>query len=145
MTRINYFVFSLYSKWTSSSDLFSPPSAWLVAKPRSWDEFCQQITENLVLKDGRTPKAKEDRLIQCVCGKSLRLNMRWNWRYLVQKPTFTNGKVIVKGHWYGCPEVDRVGSFVEDWTVNQGIINLKKKKKVKFLPIIFNNIICDMN
>ena len=60
---INYSAFSLYSNWTSSSDLFTPPSAWLVDKPRSWDEFCQQITENLVLKDGRTPKAMEDRLM----------------------------------------------------------------------------------
>ena len=105
----------------STSELFSPPNAWLVPKPRNYKEFCQQMKENLNLHDGRFAEAVDDRSCKCVCGKILRLNGKYNWRYMIQRPTFTNGKIIMKGHWFMCSEVAEVGTDLEDWGVNKGI------------------------
>ena len=102
-------------------DLFKPPRAWLVLKPRNYNEYCRQIRNNLRLTDGRTAEAVDDRSVKCVCGKTIRINIRFNWRYFIQKPTFTDGKLRPKGHWYMCPEVNKIGSVVEDWIyMNQG-------------------------
>ena len=105
----------------STSELFSPPNAWLVPKPRNYNEFCKQMKENLNLHDGRFVQPVDDRSCKCVCGKILRLNGKYNWRYMIQRPTFTNGKIIMKGHWFMCSEVNTVGTDLEDWAVNKGI------------------------
>ena len=104
----------------SSSELFDPPSAWLVPKPRNYNDYCKQVRTNLRTSDGQFAEAVDDRSVKCVCGKNIRINMRFNWRYLIQRPCWTNGKVQVKGHWFMCQEVARAGSEVDDWTLNRG-------------------------
>lgn len=96
-------------------DVTRPPKAWSIPKPRNYNEYCKQIKTALRLVDGRTAEAEDDRSVKCVCGKVIRCNFRFNWRFMIQKPTLKDGVAKPKGHWFMCSEVAKVGSHVEDW------------------------------
>ena len=80
--------------------------------PKSFQEFSQEVHNNLLTKDGLHAKAVDDRTIKCVCGKNVRLCNPFYWKYLIQKPSIRNGVVIQKGHWYACAVVQEKGSLI---------------------------------
>jgi hypothetical protein len=91
------------------------PAAWLSTKPTDDDEYHRQIHKYLRLKDGRKAKAVDDRSVKCVCGKVIRVNFKYNWKFMIQRPTLRDGVMKPKGHWFNCSEVTKGGSLVPDW------------------------------
>jgi len=91
------------------------PNAWQDPVPKTYQEYKTQIKKWLRLKDGREAKPVNERTIKCVCKKYIRITGKYNWRYMIQKPTLKNGKIIHKGHWFICPEAKKVGSNIKDW------------------------------
>ena len=83
--------------------------------PRTFEEFQQALKENLRTKDGAYCVARDDKNIECICGKVIKVCNSFYWRYMVQKPRIQNGKIVSRGHWYNCDEVKRRGTdFVMD-------------------------------
>ena len=83
--------------------------------PRNMEEFQQALKENLRTKDGAYCIAKDEKNIECVCGKIIKVCNAFYWRYMVQKPRIHNGKIVSRGHWFNCDEVKRRGTdFVMD-------------------------------
>ena len=78
--------------------------------PRTFAEFEQALRENLRTKDGAYCKAKDEKNIECVCGKVIKVCNTYYWRYMVQKPRIQGGKIISRGHWFNCDEVKRRGT-----------------------------------
>ena len=64
--------------------------------------------------------------MKCVCNKVIKCNGKYNWRYLIQKPTLRDGKLLPKGHWFICPEVSKGGSKVENWRFSKADIEASK-------------------
>ena len=64
--------------------------------------------------------------MKCVCNKVIKCNGKYNWRYLIQKPTLRDGKLLPKGHWFICPEVSKGGSKVENWKFSKADIEASK-------------------
>ena len=112
----------------SEEDVTKPPSAWLISKPQNFQEYKQQVHTHLRLLDGRHAEVADDRSIKCVCGKTMRVNFKWNWRFLIQRPTLRNGVAQPKGHWFMCSEVARIGSIVEDWKFSKAELEASKIK-----------------
>ena len=81
--------------------------------PKTMEEFAQVLKDNLRTKDGKYCKPKDDKNIECVCGKTVRICNSFYWRYMVQKPKVVSGKLISRGHWYNCDYVKRKGSLFE--------------------------------
>ena len=83
--------------------------------PRTLEEFQQALKENLRTKDGAYCVAKDEKNIECVCGKVIKVCNNFYWKYMVQKPRIQNGKIVSRGHWFNCDEVKRRGTdFVMD-------------------------------
>ena len=83
--------------------------------PRTLEEFQQALKEHLRTKDGAYCIAKDEKNIECVCGKVIKVCNSFYWKYMVQKPRIQNGKIVSRGHWFNCDEVKRRGTdFVMD-------------------------------
>ena len=83
--------------------------------PRTLEEFQQALKEHLRTKDGAYCIAKDEKNIECVCGKVIKVCNNFYWKYMVQKPRIQNGKIVSRGHWFNCDEVKRRGTdFVMD-------------------------------
>ena len=81
-----------------------------------------QIGKWLRLNDGRVAKAVDDTTMKCVCDKNFRTNLKYNWRFLIQRPTLRDGKPNHKGHWIRCPEVAKGGTIIENWKFSKAAI-----------------------
>lgn len=114
---------------SETSEDTKPPKAWLISKPKTYGQYTGQIKSILRLTDGRTAAALDDRRIKCVCDKVIKVNFKYNWRFLIQKPLLSDGKIIPKGHWFLCSEVNKVGSEVEDWKISKAEIEASKAPK----------------
>jgi hypothetical protein len=88
-------------------------------KPKNMAEFKKQVREILRTNDGRHAEALDERTIQCVCGKVIRVCASYYWRFLIQKPSIKNGQVVQKGHWFNCPVVAQRGSPIRPYVVTQ--------------------------
>ena len=106
----------------SGEDETRPPQAWHVPRPRGHEEYLAQIGKWLRLKDGRVAKAVDDTTMKCVCDKNFRTNLKYNWRFLIQRPTLRDGKPNHKGHWFRCPEVAKGGTIIENWKFSKADI-----------------------
>ena len=78
--------------------------------PKTFEEFQLQLKENLRTKDGAHCIAKDEKNIECICGKIVKVCNNFYWRYMVQKPRIQNGKIVCRGHWFNCEEVKRRGT-----------------------------------
>ncbi len=114
-------------------DETKPPAAWLTPKPTSYNEFINQVKSLLVTKDGRSAHAVDDFRIKCICGKVIKCNLKYNWRFMIQKPTLRNGVPVQKGHWYLCSEVSTAGSKVEDWKLSKTELENSKAEALEAL------------
>jgi hypothetical protein len=94
----------------------------IFSRPRSHEEYLAQIGKWLRLKDGRVAKAVDDTTMKCVCDKNFRTNLKYNWRFLIQRPTLRDGKPNHKGHWFRCPEVAKGGTIIENWKFSKADI-----------------------
>ena len=115
----------------TEEDVTKPPTAWLISKPRTHQEYVKQVQTHLRLLDGRHAEVVDERSIKCLCGKTMRVNFKWNWRFLIQKPTLRNGVPQPKGHWFMCSEVARIGSIVEDWKFSKAELEASKFSLLK--------------
>ena len=106
----------------SGEDETRPPQAWHCPRPRSHEEYLAQIGKWLRLNDGRVAKAVDDTTMKCVCDKNFRTNLKYNWRFLIQRPTLRDGKPNHKGHWFRCPEVAKGGTIIENWKFSKADI-----------------------
>ena len=83
--------------------------------PKTLEEFQAALKDNLRTKDGAYCVARDEKNIECVCGKVIKVCNNFYWRYMVQKPRIQNGKIVSRGHWFNCDEVKRRGTdFVMD-------------------------------
>ena len=82
-------------------------------RSKTMEEFAQVLKDNLRTKDGKYCKPKDDKNIECVCGKTVRICNSFYWQYMVQKPKVVSGKLISRGHWYNCTYVKKKGSLFE--------------------------------
>ncbi len=82
-------------------------------------EFRQAVSDNLRTLDDRVAKVIDEKNIECVCGKNVRLSTKFYWRYFLQKPTVKNGTVVQKGHWFNCDTVKHAGSLIPPHEVTQ--------------------------
>ena len=121
----------------SEEDETKPPTAWLISKPKNFQEYVKQVQTHLRLLDGRHAEVADERSINCLCGKTIRVNFKWNWRFLIQRPTLRNGVAQPKGHWFMCSEVARIGSIVEDWRFSKAEIEASKVKGKQMLYLNF--------
>lgn len=78
--------------------------------PKTLEEFQTALKENLRTKDGAYCVARDEKNIECVCGKVIKVCNNFYWRYMVQKPRIQNGKIVSRGHWFNCDEVKRRGT-----------------------------------
>ena len=106
-------VVSLASSDSKSSVKTISMSKGRLDTPKTLEEFAQVLKDNLRTKDGKYCKPKDDKNIECVCGKTVRICNSFYWRYMVQKPKVVSGKLISRGHWYNCDYVKRQGSLFE--------------------------------
>ena len=104
-------VVSLESSDSKSSRKNSSISKGRLDTPKNLEEFAQALKDNLRTKDGKYCKPKDDKNIECVCGKVVRICNAFYWRYMVQKPKVIGGKLVSRGHWYNCSYVKRKGSM----------------------------------
>ena len=81
--------------------------------PRNLEEFAAALRDNLRTKDGKFCKPKDEKNIECVCGKIVRICNGFYWRYMVQKPKLVGGRLVSRGHWYNCEYVKEHGSLFE--------------------------------
>ena len=97
----------------SSDSKSSKQSSTTSKPPRTLEEFAQALKDNLRTKDGKYCKPKDEKNIECVCGKVVRICNAFYWRYMVQKPKVVGGKLISRGHWYNCDYVKSKGSLYD--------------------------------
>ena len=130
---------SAESESDDNADVTKPPNGYSTPRASSLAGFVVQLKEFLGTKDGRfaKPASNSDNgtAVLCICGKILRGNSKYNWKFMVQKPLIKDGKVINRGHWYNCKEVQGAGIKIGPWKISKAEIresrNLCNVKKAE--------------